>query len=82
VDEAIVELLEVGNWQSALKLLEPQERQLWEQRQSIERRRGGRTTTIMGLTRLRQTLEISLTDLPAAQRWDIAQQLIAADTEL
>jgi hypothetical protein len=41
VEQEIFERLAAGKWESALELLEPRERQLWEQRQSIEYRRKG-----------------------------------------
>jgi hypothetical protein len=83
VDEEIFERLVAGEWQSALKLLEPRERELWKARQSIEYGGAGPKERIdlMGLTRLRQTLSSSLAGLPPEKRIDIARQLLAADTE-
>jgi hypothetical protein len=85
VDEQIFRRLAAGEWQSAMKLLEPRERQLWEERQSIED--GGigpnRMTHIdfTNLTQLRKTLDKSLGGLSWEVREKIAQQLLAADTE-
>jgi hypothetical protein len=84
VDEAIIERLVAGEWQSALKLLaEPQEQDVWQEQQSMGRSDRGPTGRIgfalTGLTRLRQTLSVSLADLPAELRFDIAQRLLAAD---
>ncbi|MBZ5619283.1 MAG: hypothetical protein LAQ69_11260 [Acidobacteriia bacterium] len=85
VEEAIVERLAAGDWQSALKLLEPRERDLWQERQSMEHRGRGPNRPIhidfTDLTRLRQTLSSSLADLPPKLREKMAQQLLAADTE-
>ncbi|MBZ5625193.1 MAG: hypothetical protein LAQ69_41805 [Acidobacteriia bacterium] len=85
VEEAIVERLAAGEWQSALRLLEPRERDLWQERQSMEHRgRGPNAVISLGLTdltRLRQTLRGSLAELPPELPEKIAQQLLAADTE-
>jgi hypothetical protein len=68
---------------SALKLLEPRERDLWKERQSVEYRGAGPKERIdlTDLTRLRQTLSSSLAGLPPEKRFDIARQLLAADTD-
>jgi hypothetical protein len=84
VDEAIIERLVAGEWQSALRLLEePSELARWQEQQSNGRSRrdpNGRIDFgLTGLTRLRQTLSVSLADLPPELRFDIAQQLLAAD---
>jgi hypothetical protein len=86
VEQEIFERLAAGKWESALELLEPRERQLWEQRQSIEYRRKGPNQMAQidfrNLTQLRKTLDKSLGGLPWEVREHIAQQLLAADTEL
>jgi len=86
VDEEIFERLVAGEWQSALRLLEPRVRQLWEERQSIEHRGTGPNHMahfdFRDLTQLRKTLDKSLGGLPWEVREKIARQLLAADTEL
>jgi hypothetical protein len=85
VDEEIFGRLAAGDWQSALRLLEPRERHLWEERQSIGCRRKGPNHTahfdFRDLSQLRQTLDKSLGGLPWEVRENIARQLLAADTE-
>jgi hypothetical protein len=78
--EAIILRLAAGEWQCALKLLE---------RQQCHRCRAWRPEArdlldirFTDLSRLRQTLERSLGSLPEEQRFDIAQQLLAADSGL
>jgi hypothetical protein len=84
VDEAFLERLVAGEWQSALKLLEePREQDVWQEQQSTGRSGRGPTGRIdfalTGLTRLRQTLSVSLADLVPELRFDIARRLLAAD---
>ena len=83
MDGEIFERLVAGEWQSALKLLEPRERDLWQKQRS-----GGTGPNHVAhidfrdLTQLRRTLDKSLGGLPWEVREKIAQQLLAADTEL
>jgi len=77
--EAILVRLAAGEWQCALKLLE---------RQQCDRCRTWRPALgelldfpLTNLTRLRQTFERSLGALPEELRFDIAQRLLAADSE-
>jgi hypothetical protein len=82
--DMIVERLAAGEWQCALKLLELPEQDVWQERQSsVHRTSPSRMLDIdfTDLTRLRQTLESSLADLPPELRFDIAQRLLDADTE-
>jgi hypothetical protein len=62
VDEAIIGRLVAGEWQSALKLLEPQEQNVWQEQQPIGRSGRGPTGRIdfalTGLTRMRQGLSV------------------------
>jgi hypothetical protein len=76
--EAIVLRLAAGEWQCALKLLEIQQChrcRAWrpEPRDLLD-------IPFRDLTRLRRTLARSLGALPEEQRFDIARQLLAADT--
>ena len=84
-DEAVVQMLAAGDWQCALELLEQGEGDVWHQRELIEHWRAGTSGLIdidfRDLTRLRQTLENSLADLPPELRWTIARRLLEADTE-
>lgn len=77
-EEAIFRRLAAGEWQCALKLLE---------HQRCDRCRAWRPgpgelldIPFTDLTRLRQTLERSLGALPEALRFNIAHQLLAADS--
>ena len=77
--EAILVRLAAGEWQCALKLLE---------RQQCDRCRAWRPKprdlldiASTNLTGLRQTLERSLGALPGELRYDIARQLLAADSD-
>src|ERR1039457_854479 len=82
VEEEIFERLAAGEWQSALKLLEPRERDLWLKRQSVDHRCVRPNRVRMDLTQVRETLEKSLGGLPPELRYDIARQLMEADIDL
>ena len=83
--EMIVERLAAGEWQCALKLLDLQEQDVWQEWQSSVHR--GTAPNRMAdldfndLSRLRQTLERSLSDLTPELRYDIARRLFDADME-
>jgi hypothetical protein len=82
VDEEIFERLAAGDWQSALKLLEPRERDLWQEQAPVEYRGAGPNHMahfdFRDLTPLRRTLDKSLGGLPWEVRERVAQQLLAA----
>jgi hypothetical protein len=78
VEEEIFERLAAGEWQSALKLLEPRERDLWLKRQSVEPGSLRPKRVRMDLTQMRETLDQSLGGLPPELRYDIARQLMEA----
>jgi hypothetical protein len=84
-DQAIIAMLAAGEWQCALRLLERRDLDVRQEQQLIKQRgadpNGRIDLGIMGLTRLRQTLERSLSDLPPELRYDIARRLLEADTE-
>jgi hypothetical protein len=83
--EMIVERLAAGEWQCAMQLLERRDLDARQEQQLIEHwgadPSGRIDLGVMGLTRLRQTLERSLSDLPPELRYDIARRLLEADTE-
>jgi hypothetical protein len=79
VSDEIFERLAAGEWQSALKLLEPRERDLWLEWQSVEHGRLRPKRARIDLTQMRETLDKSLDGLPAEVRYDIARQLMEAD---
>ena|ERR1017187_9296003 len=79
VDEEIFGRFAAGDWQSALKLLEPRERDLWLERQSVEHRCASPNRILSDLTQVRKTLDKSLGGLPPELRYDIARQLLEAD---
>ena len=81
VHDEIFERLAAGEWQSALKLLEPRERDLWLKGQSIEHRRLRPKRVRIDLTQMRETLDKSLGGLPPELRYDIARQLMEAGTD-
>ena len=81
VEEEIFDRLAAGEWQSALKLLEPGERELWFKRQSVEHRCVRPNRVRMDLTHMRETLDRSLGGLPPELRYDIARQLLEADPD-
>ena len=81
VADEILERLAAGEWQSALKLLEPRERDLWLERQSFEHRCASPNRVLSDLTQVRKTLDKSLGGLPPELRYDIARQLLDADIE-
>jgi hypothetical protein len=85
VEEAVVQMLAAGDWQCALKLLEQGQGDAGHGRELIEHWRAGTNGLIdigfRGLTRIRQTLESSLADLPPELRWTIARRMLEADTE-
>jgi hypothetical protein len=74
-----------GEWQCALKLLELPEQDVWREWQSSVHRGTAPNRMLdidfTDLTQLRQTPENSLADLQPELRYDIAQRLLAADTE-
>jgi hypothetical protein len=78
VAEEIFERLAAGEWQSALKLLEPRERDLWLKRKSVEHRRLRPKSARIDLTQMRETLDKSLGGLPPELRYDITRQLMEA----
>ena len=83
--QAIIGMLAAGEWQCALQLLERRDLDARQEKQLIEHwgadPNGRIDLGVMGLTRLRQTLERSLSDLPPELRYDIARRLLEADTE-
>jgi hypothetical protein len=81
VSDEIYERLAAGEWQSALKLLEPRERDLWLKRQSVEHGSLRPKRVRIDLTQMRETLDKSLGGLPPELRYDIARQLMEADIE-
>jgi hypothetical protein len=81
VHDEIYERLAAGEWQSALKLLEPRERHLWLERQSVEHGSLRPKRVRIGLTQMRETLEKSLGGLPEELRYDIARRLMEADID-
>lgn len=81
VSEEIFERLAAGEWQSALKLLEPRERDLWLEQQSVEHRCVRPNRVVSDLTQVRKTLENSLGGLPPELRYDIARRLLDADID-
>jgi hypothetical protein len=81
VDQEIFERLAAGEWQSALKLLEPGERDLWLKRQAVEHGIPRPKRVRMDLTQVRETLDKSLGGLPEELRYDIARRLMEADTD-
>jgi hypothetical protein len=60
VSDEIYERLAAGEWQSALKLLEPRERDLWLKQQSIEYGSLRPKRVRIDLTQMRETLDKSL----------------------
>jgi hypothetical protein len=82
VSDEIYERLAAGEWQSALKLLEPRERDIWLKRQSGEHGSLRPRRVPIDLTQVRETLDRSLGGLPEELRYDIARQLLEADTDL
>ena len=81
--DMITERLAAGDWECALKLLELPEHDVWQEWQS-HRGTGPKSMIdidFTDLTRMRQTLERSLADLPPELRWKIAQQLLESDTD-
>jgi len=81
--EMVIERLVAGEWECAMRLLELPQQDVWQEWQSSTRTAPNRMVDIdfTDLTRLRQTLESSLADLPPELRWKIARQLLDADTE-
>jgi hypothetical protein len=79
VSDEIYERLAAGDWQSALKLLEPRERDLWLKQQSVEHGSLRPKRVRIDLTQKRKALEKSLGGLPEALRYDIARRLMDAD---
>jgi hypothetical protein len=77
VAHEIFERLAAGEWQSAPKLLEPRERDLWQERQPVEYSDTHRNHLahfdLRDLTQMRQTLDKSLGGLPWEVREKIAQ---------
>ena len=81
VDGEIFERLAAGDWQTALKLLEPRGRDLWLERQSVEHRCASPNRVLSDLTQMRETLDRALGGLLPELRYDIARQLLDADIE-
>jgi hypothetical protein len=82
VSDEIYERPAAGEWQSALKLLEPRERGLWQKRQSVGHGSLRPKRVRIDLTQMRETLDKSLGGLPEELRYDIARRLLEADTDL
>ena len=83
-DQAIIAMLAAGEWQYVVKLLELTEQDVLEGWQSnVHRTSPTRMLDIdfTDLSRVRQTLERSLSDLPPELRYDIARRLLDADME-
>jgi hypothetical protein len=78
VHDEIYERLAAGEWQSALKLLEPRERNLWQKRQSVEHGSLRPKRVRIDLTQVRETFDKSLGGLPEELRYDIARRLMEA----
>jgi hypothetical protein len=78
VSDEIYERLAAGEWQSALKLLEPGEGDLWLKRQSVEPGSLRPKSVRLDLTQIRETFDKSLGGLPEELRYDIARQLMEA----